>query len=127
MRTGGRSPNPRIRRSTLPTSTDIAWADAFTDYDSEPWNEASGLQGSGSSFRNALEGWVVADGQGIRFGNGLHNRVHVWVGGSMGPGTSPNDPIFFLHHAYVDKLHLGRLGDKKSKRLSSHYWRSTRP
>ena len=34
----------------------------------------------------------------------LHNRVHVWVGGSMGPSSSPNDPVFFLHHCNIDRL-----------------------
>jgi hypothetical protein len=33
----------------------------------------------------------------------MHNRVHAYVGGSMGPPTSPNDPVFFLHHCFVDK------------------------
>ena len=27
----------------------------------------------------------------------LHSAVHVWVGGSMGVSSSPNDPAFFLH------------------------------
>jgi tyrosinase len=35
---------------------------------------------------------------------GLHNNVHSWVGGSMSAGSSPNDPIFFLNHANVDRL-----------------------
>lgn len=30
----------------------------------------------------------------------MRNRV----GGSVGAGTSPNDPVFFLHHAQVDRL-----------------------
>ncbi len=34
----------------------------------------------------------------------LHNPVHRWVGGNMGLATSPNDPIFFLHHCYIDML-----------------------
>jgi hypothetical protein len=34
----------------------------------------------------------------------MHNRVHAWVGGSMIPITSPNDPVFFLHHCFMDKL-----------------------
>ena len=34
----------------------------------------------------------------------MHNRVHVWVGGSMSPGTSPDDPVFFMHHCNVDRL-----------------------
>jgi hypothetical protein len=53
---------------------------------------------SNPSFRNRLEGWYGA------VGPGLHNRGHVWVGGSMLPMTSPNDPIFFLHHCFVDKI-----------------------
>jgi tyrosinase len=34
----------------------------------------------------------------------LHNPVHVWIGGDMGTASSPNDPIFFLHHCYLDLL-----------------------
>jgi len=51
-----------------------------------------------TGFRNLLEGWY--GGTEPMF----HNRGHVWVGGSMVPMTSPNDPVFFLHHCFVDKL-----------------------
>ena len=42
----------------------------------------------------------------------MHVQVHAWVGGSWGAFTSghmnthpsPNDPIFFMHHAYLDKI-----------------------
>ncbi len=34
----------------------------------------------------------------------LHNFIHNWVGGHMGGGASPNDPIFFLHHCNIDRL-----------------------
>ncbi|WP_411380997.1 tyrosinase family protein [Pseudomonas sp. MPB26] len=34
----------------------------------------------------------------------LHDPVHRWVGGSMRLASSPNDPIFFLHHCYLDLL-----------------------
>ncbi|HEU0084612.1 MAG TPA: tyrosinase family protein [Bradyrhizobium sp.] len=76
---------------TLPTSADVAGALAVTPYDSTNWNT-----GSNPSFRNKLEGWIN--------GPQLHNRVHVWVGGSMLPMTSPNDPVFFLHHCNVDRI-----------------------
>lgn len=34
----------------------------------------------------------------------VHNAVHNAVGGTMGKTTSPADPLFWLHHAFVDKL-----------------------
>lgn len=33
----------------------------------------------------------------------LHDRFHLIVGGTMLIATSPRDPIFYLHHAFVDK------------------------
>ena len=34
-----------------------------------------------------------------------HNQVHAWVGGIMNNTSySPTDPIFWLHHAEVDRL-----------------------
>lgn len=37
--------------------------------------------------------------------NGIHGGVHVWVGGTMSdPSTSPADPVFWLHHANLDRL-----------------------
>ncbi|XP_071121629.1 tyrosinase-like protein 2 [Mytilus edulis] len=36
---------------------------------------------------------------------GLHDQVHMWIGGKMFDiATSPMDPIFFMHHAFVDCL-----------------------
>lgn len=73
----------------LPTKAEVDSVLAMSTYDAPPWNSAS------DGFRNHLEGW-----RGVN----LHNRVHVWVGGHMATGASPNDPVFWLHHAYVDKL-----------------------
>ncbi|WP_327683588.1 tyrosinase MelC2 [Kitasatospora sp. NBC_00458] len=73
----------------LPTRADAESVLAITTYDAAPWNSSS------SGFRNNLEGW-----RGVN----LHNRVHVWVGGQMATGVSPNDPVFWLHHCFVDKL-----------------------
>ncbi|VDK82198.1 unnamed protein product [Litomosoides sigmodontis] len=34
-----------------------------------------------------------------------HASVHIWVGGDMKPPTtSANDPVFFLHHSFVDYI-----------------------
>jgi tyrosinase len=80
---------------TLPTSEARDRALAIRTYDREPWNRDP------DTFRNRLEGWIPAEDGGP----GLHNRVHVWVGGTMeSVPTAPNDPVFFIHHCYVDKL-----------------------
>ena len=36
--------------------------------------------------------------------NPIHNRPHVWVGGVMATYSSPADPVFYLHHAWIDLL-----------------------
>jgi len=37
--------------------------------------------------------------------NGIHGSVHVWVGGTMSnAAVSPADPVFWLHHANLDRL-----------------------
>jgi tyrosinase len=74
----------------LSTQAEIDQVMAVTPYDTSPWN-----MNSNPSFRNQLEGWI---------GPNLHNRGHVWVGGSMLPMTSPNDPVFFMNHCMVDKI-----------------------
>ena len=36
---------------------------------------------------------------------GVHGGVHVWVGGTMSfISTAPADPIFWMHHANIDRL-----------------------
>jgi hypothetical protein len=81
--------------ATLPAPGDVTGSLAVTVYDQAPWNIASA---GNASFRNLVEGWVGPSNIN------MHNRVHVWVGGSMLPGTSPNDPVFFLNHAKEDEL-----------------------
>ncbi|RKP26898.1 hypothetical protein SYNPS1DRAFT_13505, partial [Syncephalis pseudoplumigaleata] len=33
-----------------------------------------------------------------------HGRAHVGLGGGMNTMFSPNDPVFYLHHAFIDKM-----------------------
>ena len=36
---------------------------------------------------------------------GQHNNVHTWVGGTMdGLQIAPRDPVFFLHHCFIDLI-----------------------
>lgn len=37
--------------------------------------------------------------------NGIHGSIHIWVGGTMSDASiSPADPVFWLHHANLDRL-----------------------
>ncbi|VAI53373.1 unnamed protein product [Triticum turgidum subsp. durum] len=37
--------------------------------------------------------------------NAAHTAVHIWVGGNMGVlGTAGHDPVFYSHHANVDRM-----------------------
>ena len=103
---------------TLPTCEDVELAMAERHYDAYPYDDSAFTTG----FRNRLEGWIQrnADPMVKTDGTQLHNRVHVFVGGgwvetspngtprmalgSMLPASSPNDPVFFLHHCFIDKL-----------------------
>jgi hypothetical protein len=34
----------------------------------------------------------------------IHNPPHNWVGGAMATAASPRDPVFYLHHCWIDLL-----------------------
>lgn len=83
--------DPNSIVTSLPTITQVNDTLTVTPYDNPNWD-----RNAKPSFRNRLEGWY---GEGS-----IHNRVHLWVSGSMYFSTSPNDPIFFLHHCNIDRL-----------------------
>jgi tyrosinase len=94
---------PNLRRDfsgpfaiTLPTPDDVATGFLVEQYDSDPFDASSDIT---MSFRNYVTGWNFPSGDGE-----MHNKVHEWIGGSMLSMYSPNDPVFFLMHAYVDLL-----------------------
>lgn len=80
---------------SLPIPAHIEALLAIPDYDVAPWDTTADIT---QSMRNYLEGWW---GDGTP---GMHNLIHVWVGGDMAYSSSPNDPVFFLNHAFVDRL-----------------------
>jgi tyrosinase len=75
-----------IRRFKTTGSMPVFGGQSVTTYDVSPWNERSSLA---RSFRRSMEN--------------PHNTVHTNIGGDMGAGTSPNDPVFFFHHANCDR------------------------
>lgn len=101
-------PEPGLKRqfwvnaSSLPTKDDLAVAMRESLYDTPPYSSSPFTLG----FRNRLEGWITqrGDPRVTTPGTQLHNRVHVWIGGNMILMTSPDDPVFFLHHCFVDKV-----------------------
>lgn len=36
--------------------------------------------------------------------NPVHNMPHIWVGGVMATIGSPRDPVFYMHHCWIDML-----------------------
>jgi len=94
----------------LPTTEEVDEGLQIPTYDVAPWNSQSPRD---QSFRNYLEGF---DPQQPGYFH-MHNLVHTWVAGhfrledgserwgTMGaPDISPNDPVFYLHHANVDRI-----------------------
>ncbi len=75
---------PAIDTSRLASAPDIERLMSTESY--------GGLDGN-RGFREELES-----------GERLHGFVHAWVGGSMSMMSSPNDPLFFMHHANIDRL-----------------------
>jgi tyrosinase len=94
----------------LPTEADVNRCLATPVFDRAPWDM---FVSPDESFRNCLEGF---SGDKNDPSQNMHNIVHDWVGGMFLVGdrirygtmepleTSPNDPIFFIHHASVDRL-----------------------
>jgi tyrosinase len=93
---------PDLRRdfgdlaSSLPTADDVSGAFGASHYDVSPFDSGSPID---QSFRNNLEGFNHPTAEAE-----LHNRVHAWIGGSMAIEYSPNDPVFWLLHANIDRL-----------------------
>lgn len=105
--------------TTLPTAAQVTEALSISTYDASPYDATVNPL---SSFRNYLEGWRGCTGEMCQDSvmnptctspSEMHNRVHLYVGGQVGIGdttgtitlnSSNNDPIFWLHHANVDRL-----------------------
>ncbi len=69
----------------------------------------TGLTGENdyTKFTYGIEGWGKRpDGSELP----AHNHGHAWIGGIMNnTSTSPSDPMFWLHHAEIDRLwHIWR-------------------
>ncbi|XP_059820579.1 tyrosinase [Hypanus sabinus] len=90
------------RTPKLPSSSEVEYCLSLTEYETPPFDKFANY-----SFRNTLEGFANP-GNGIAniSQSGLHNALHIYMNGSMSSvGGSANDPIFLLHHAYIDSIY----------------------
>ncbi|KAM5129611.1 tyrosinase-like [Mantella aurantiaca] len=83
----------------LPSFQDVEDTLQWKDFDLPPYNRTARR-----SFRNTLEGFVNPS-DGVTQQRSMHNSVHLFFGGTMSEvPISSNDPIFVLHHCFVDKI-----------------------
>jgi tyrosinase len=75
---------PRIVRKFAGSGSMPAWPTESPRYDSAPWDTRS------------------KTGQRVRLER-VHNTVHNLIGGHFNTVTSPSDPLFYMHHANVDR------------------------
>ncbi|KAM4705237.1 tyrosinase-like [Rhinophrynus dorsalis] len=94
MRKPGADPNA----GTLPSFQDVEDILKLEDFDTSPYDRTAR-----KSFRNALEGFLSPSGDTLK--RGMHNQVHVYMGGTIAQvPISANDPMFILHHCFIDKI-----------------------
>ncbi|XP_029457566.1 tyrosinase [Rhinatrema bivittatum] len=91
----------RNRTPRFPTSADVDFCLSLTEYETEPMDKSANF-----SFRNTLEGFSnPLNGIANRSQSSLHNALHIIMNGSMSQVQgSANDPIFVIHHAFVDSI-----------------------
>lgn len=76
-----------------------------TVYDIDPYDTCN--TDEDVSFRQYLEGYSKSEENALCIISGCENHGlgHLYISGDMGSGGAPpNDPMFFLHHANVDRL-----------------------
>uniref|UniRef100_A0A4W5R7V7 Tyrosinase n=1 Tax=Hucho hucho TaxID=62062 RepID=A0A4W5R7V7_9TELE len=86
----------------LPTAAEVEFTVSLRDYDTGSMDRSANF-----SFRNTLEGFgSPVTGLGNSREMGMHASLHIFMNGSMSSVQgSANDPIFLLHHAYVDSIY----------------------
>ncbi|KAL0973450.1 hypothetical protein UPYG_G00203810 [Umbra pygmaea] len=91
----------RTRTSRLPTSADVESVVGIQTYETGTMDRRANM-----SFRNALEGFANPEtGMAVTGQSTMHNALHVFMNGTMSSVQgSANDPIFLLHHAFIDSI-----------------------
>ncbi|XP_060679579.1 tyrosinase-like [Hemiscyllium ocellatum] len=94
-----RNPGGDRRAARLPPASDIWKCLQLRRFDSFPFNQYAPF-----SFRNSIEGFKDASHPGRQMIS-LHNQVHLYLNGTISQvPVASNDPIFMIHHAFIDKI-----------------------
>ena len=95
-----------VEKPFLPDSTTIKMALTAPEYtgDTGFGNRTEGFVELCTRNKMAYCRFRILDGDDTTHNN-LHNAVHIYIGGHMRDvPTASNDPIFFLHHANIDRI-----------------------
>ncbi|XP_010896514.2 tyrosinase [Esox lucius] len=106
----------------LPTAAEVEFTVSLPEYDTGAMDRSANF-----SFRNTLEGFGNPQtGLGNSAVIGMHASLHIFMNGSMSSVQgSANDPIFLLHHAYVDSIYEQWL--RRHAPEQTHYPESNAP
>jgi tyrosinase len=84
------------------------WADFLGQFNSA-WNLSRALGATGTHLptvqqvQDTLQDNSTYDTFSPKLEVDIHNPPHAWVEGVMGGTTSPGDPVFYLHHCWIDR------------------------
>uniref|UniRef100_A0A1B8XYP0 Tyrosinase copper-binding domain-containing protein n=1 Tax=Xenopus tropicalis TaxID=8364 RepID=A0A1B8XYP0_XENTR len=95
-----RKPGADPLANTLPSFQDVENTLKWRDFDTPPYDSTATR-----SFRNILEGFMNPQ-DGVTDDLNIHNLVHLYMGGTMSQvPISSSDPMFLLHHNFIDKIY----------------------
>jgi hypothetical protein len=97
--------DPTVDRSP----SDPLWNNSFLGQFNSAWglNRALGAGGRPLPTQQQVDDNQHRDNYGTfwpELEHPIHNWPHTWVGGVMGGAASPGDPVFYLHHCWIDLL-----------------------
>lgn len=94
--------------STVANSpSDSLWDDGFLGQFNSAWRLGRVLGGTSLPSAQLVEnnqGQNTYDRFWPQLEGPIHSPPHNWVGGVMASAASPGDPVFYLHHGWIDLL-----------------------
>lgn len=95
--------------SIYQSSNDPLWDETFLGSFDANWGLNRNLGGNGPLPTVTEVSNLMGISDFYQFSNilerdAVHRGGHVWTGGPMNSPLSPRDPVFFIHHSFVDKV-----------------------